>query len=50
MKSRRITSTGHVARIRRKGKAYKILLGKREGKRGLRGPRHRWVVSVKMDF
>jgi hypothetical protein len=31
-------------------KAYRILVGKSEGKRPLRGPRRRWVVNIKMDL
>jgi hypothetical protein len=30
--------------------AYRILLGKSEGKRPLRKPRHRWVHNIKMDL
>jgi hypothetical protein len=30
--------------------AYKILVGKPEGKRQLRLPRRKWVDNIKMDF
>jgi hypothetical protein len=30
--------------------AYRILVGKPEGKRPLGRPRHRWVDNVKMDL
>jgi hypothetical protein len=30
--------------------AYKILVGKPEGKRLLGRPRHRWEDNIKMDF
>jgi hypothetical protein len=30
--------------------AYRILVGKPEGKRPLGGPRCRWVDDIKMDF
>jgi hypothetical protein len=30
--------------------AYRILLGKPEGKRPLRRPRRRWVGNIKMDL
>jgi hypothetical protein len=30
--------------------AYRILVGKPEGKRPLRGPRRRWVDNIKMDL
>jgi hypothetical protein len=29
---------------------YRILVGKREGKRPLGRPRHRWEDKIKMDF
>jgi hypothetical protein len=29
---------------------YRLLIGKREGKRPLGGPRHRWVDNIKMDL
>jgi hypothetical protein len=34
-------------RVRRN--AYRILVGKPEGRRPLGRPRHRWVDSIKMD-
>jgi hypothetical protein len=40
----------HVARIREKGNAYRILVGKPEGKRPLGRPRPRWVNNIKMDL
>jgi hypothetical protein len=30
--------------------AYRILVGKPEGKRPLERPRHRWVDNIKMDL
>jgi hypothetical protein len=30
--------------------AYRILVGKSEGKRPLGRPRHRWVDNIKMDL
>jgi hypothetical protein len=30
--------------------AYKILVGKPDGKRQLERPRHRWMDNIKMDF
>jgi hypothetical protein len=38
-----------VARMRAKKNAYRILVGKPEGKRLLRRPRCRWVDNIKMD-
>jgi hypothetical protein len=36
--------------MREKRNAYKILVGKPEGKRPLGGPRRRWVDNIKMDL
>jgi hypothetical protein len=33
-----------------KKNAYRILVGKPEGKRPLGGQRHRWVNNIKMDL
>jgi hypothetical protein len=33
-----------------KRNAYRILVGKPEGKRPLERPRRRWVDNIKMDF
>jgi hypothetical protein len=41
---------GHVRQIGAKRNAYRILVGKPEGKRPLRRPRHRWVDNIKMDL
>jgi hypothetical protein len=30
--------------------AYRLLVGKPEGKRPLERPRHRWVNNIKIDF
>jgi hypothetical protein len=43
IKSRRMRWVGHVARIGEKRKAYRLLVGKPEGKRPLGRPRRRWV-------
>jgi hypothetical protein len=37
----------HMGRMR---KAYNILVGKSEGKRPLRRPRHRWENNVRMNL
>jgi hypothetical protein len=52
IKSRRMTCAGHVARMVLKRKAYRLLVGWREGKRPLGGPRRRWVdiTSIKMHL
>jgi hypothetical protein len=41
IRSRRMRLSGHVARMDDKMNAYRILVGKTEGKRSLRRPRHR---------
>jgi hypothetical protein len=33
-----------------KRNAYRLLVGKPEGKRSLRRPRHRWMCTIKMDL
>jgi hypothetical protein len=43
IKSRRRRLAGHVAKMRATRTAYRILVGKPEGKRLLARPRRRWV-------
>jgi hypothetical protein len=50
MKSRRMRWTGHVAGMGEKRNAYRILVGKPEGKRPLGRPRLRWVDNIKIDL
>jgi hypothetical protein len=47
IKSRRIRWAGHVARMGERQGAYRILVGKREGKRPLGRPRHSWDDNIK---
>jgi hypothetical protein len=47
-KSRRMRRAGHVARIGEKMNAYRILVGKPEGKRPVGRPRRRGVDNIKM--
>jgi hypothetical protein len=49
IKSRRVRWAGLVARMGEKRDAYRILMGKSEGKRPLRRPRLRWVDNIKID-
>jgi hypothetical protein len=49
-KSRRMRWAGHVARMVEKRNAYRLLVGKPEGKRPLGRPRRRWVDNIRMDF
>jgi hypothetical protein len=46
IKSRRMRLTEHVARMGEKRNAYRLFLGKPEGKR----PRRRWVENIRMDL
>jgi hypothetical protein len=50
IKSRRMRWPGHVARLEEKRNAYRISVGKSEGKRPLGRPRRRWVNNFKMDL
>jgi hypothetical protein len=50
IKSRRMRWAGHVARTGEMRNAYRILVGKPEGKRPLGRPRRRWVDNIKMDL
>jgi hypothetical protein len=49
-KSRRIRCAGHVACMGERKGAYRVLMGKPEGKRPLGRPRHRWEYNTKMDL
>jgi hypothetical protein len=50
IKSRCMRWAGHVARTEAKRNAYRMLVGKPEGKRPLGRPRRRWVDSIKIDL
>ena len=50
IKSRRIWLAGHVARMREERGAYRVLVGKPEGKRPLGRPRRRRVDNIRMDL
>jgi hypothetical protein len=50
IKSGRMRWAGHVARIGKKRNAYRILVGKPEGKRPLGRPRRRRVDNIKIDL
>jgi hypothetical protein len=47
---RQMRWAGHVARMGEERKAYKVLVGKPEGKRQLRRPRCRWEDGIRMDL
>ena len=50
IKSRRMKWAGHVARMGEEREAYKVLVGKPEGRRPLGRPRRRWVDNIRMDL
>jgi hypothetical protein len=50
IKSRRMKWVGHVSRMGEKRNAFRIVVGKPEGKRPLGRPRRRRVDNVKMDL
>jgi hypothetical protein len=50
IKSRRIRWVGHLARMGEKRNAYRLLVGKPEGKRPLGRRRCRWVNNIKMNL
>jgi hypothetical protein len=50
IKSRRMRLAGNVARMADKRGAYRILVGRPEGRRPLGRPRRRWEDNIKMDF
>jgi hypothetical protein len=47
---RRMIWAGNVARMGEKRNAYRLLVGKPEGKRPLRRQRQMWVDNLKMDL
>ena len=50
IKSRRMRLGEHVACIRKRRGIYRVLVGKREGKRPLGRHRHRWEDNIKLDL
>jgi hypothetical protein len=49
-KSRRMRWVGHLELTGGKKNAYKILVGKPEGKSPLARPRRRWEDYIRIDF
>ncbi|KAJ4450895.1 hypothetical protein ANN_02328 [Periplaneta americana] len=49
-KSRRLRWAGHAARMGESRNAYRVLVGRPEGKRPLGRPRRRWEDNIKMDL
>ena len=50
VKSRRLRWAGHVTRMGNERGAWKLLVGKPEGKRPLGRPRMRWENNIKHDL
>ena len=50
IKPRRMRWAGHVACMGEERGAYRVLVGKPEGKRSLGRPRRRWVDNIRMDL
>jgi hypothetical protein len=50
IKSMRMRWAGHVARMGEKRNAYRLLVGKPEGKRPLGRTRRMWVDNIRMDL
>ena len=50
IKSRKMRLAGHVERMGKRRNVYRVLVGKREGKRPLGIPRRRWGDNIKMDL
>jgi len=50
IKSRGMRRTGHVALMGERRGVYRVLVGKPEGKRPFRRPRHRWEDNIKTDL
>ncbi|KAJ4436577.1 hypothetical protein ANN_16610 [Periplaneta americana] len=50
LNSRRLRWAGHVARMGESRNAYRVLVGRPEGKRPLGRPRRRWEDNIKMDL
>ncbi|KAJ4451994.1 hypothetical protein ANN_03478 [Periplaneta americana] len=50
IKSRYLRWAGHVARMGESRNAYRVLVGRPEGKRPLGRPRRRWEDNIKMDL
>jgi hypothetical protein len=50
IKTRRMRWIGHVACMGEGRGVYGVLVGRPEGKRPLRRPRHRWGDNIKLDL
>jgi hypothetical protein len=50
IKSRKMRWAGHVVRMWERRNAYRVLVGKPEGRRPLERPRRRWLNNIKMNL
>jgi hypothetical protein len=50
IKSRRMRWAGHIARAGERRGAYRVVVGKPEGKGPLGETRHRWEYNIKLDL
>jgi hypothetical protein len=50
IKARRMRLAGHVARMGENRNAYRLLVGKPDGRRPLGRPRRRWLDNIRMDL
>jgi hypothetical protein len=50
IKSRRMRWAGHVARMEEGRGAYRVFVGRPEGKRPVGRPGHRWEDNIKLDL
>ena len=50
IKSKHLRWAEYVARMKQSRNAYRVLVGKPEGKRLLERPRCRWEDNIKMDL
>ena len=50
IKSRRLRWAWHAARMEERRGAYRVLVGKPEGRRPIEKPWHRWKENIKMDI
>ncbi|KAJ4429616.1 hypothetical protein ANN_21802 [Periplaneta americana] len=50
IESRRLRWAGHVARMGESRNAYRVLVGRPEGKKPIGRPRRRWEDNIKMDL
>jgi hypothetical protein len=50
IKARRMRQAGHVVRMEEKRNAYRLLVGKSEGRRSLGRPKRRWLDNIRLDL